>query len=367
VPPGASTAPKGVKLLIVDDEPAVRNVLQALLEDEGYVASSSSGAEAALAAVRADPPDLVLSDLKMPGYDGLWLVDALQREKPDIPVVMLTGYGDTETAVDCLRRGATDYLMKPPRVLDLVRAVERALSKARLSVEQRRYQRELEQRVQDKTAELSKALDAVEGAYSATLSALVAALDAREQETSDHSQRVVRFTLAVANTMGLASPLLDDVGRGALLHDIGKIGVTDKVLLKPGPLTPDEWVEMRKHPDTGYQILAGIPFLQPAAQIVLAHQERFDGTGYPRKLKGEEIPIGARIFAVADTLDAIVSDRPYRKGQTFEAARDEIARCANTQFDPAVVQAFLTLDVELLKALHRGQRKRAPDPSPPVN
>jgi HD-GYP domain-containing protein (c-di-GMP phosphodiesterase class II) len=163
--------------------------------------------------------------------------------------------------------------------------------------------------------------------------------------------------LAIATRLGIKSTELDDVGRGALLHDIGKIGVTDAILLKAGPLTPSEWIQMRKHPEIGATILSGIPFLANAAQIVLSHQERWDGNGYPRRLRGEEIPLGARIFAVADTLDAIVSDRPYRRGASFEDARKEISRCSGTQFDPRVVEAFLDLEVNVIRALHRGESR----------
>lgn len=343
-----------VKVLVVDDDRAVRDVLCALLVDEGYEVESVGGARQALETVASVRPEIVLSDMKMPEHDGMWLLDELQREHPDVGVLLLTGYGDTETAVECLRRGAMDYLLKPPRVVDLVKAVERALSRQRSNLERQRYQAELEARVRAKTAELSRALLDVEDAYTATLSALVAALDAREQETSDHSQRVVRMTLAIAEVMGLEGEALADVGRGALLHDIGKIGVVDAILLKPGPLTPAEWVEMRKHPEVGYQIISGIEFLRPAAEIVLAHQERWDGGGYPRGLKGEEIPLGARIFAIADTFDAIVTSRPYRKGQPIEAARAEILRCRGSQFDPMCVDAFMSLDLETLTSLHNG-------------
>lgn len=349
----AEVRPPAVRVLVVDDEPGVREVLCALLEDEGYVALSVSGAEEALARVAAEPPALVISDLKMPGRDGLWLLDGLRASHPGVAVVMLTGYGDTETAVECLRRGADDYLLKPPRVVDLVRAIERALGRRRSQQEAEQYRRGLEERVEEKTRDLAAALQAVAGAYQSTLAALVAALDAREHETGDHSQRVVRITLAIADRLGLDGSVRDIVARGALLHDIGKIGVADKILLKPGPLTPDEWTEMRRHPDIGYAIIERIPFLEEAAQIVLSHQERWDGTGYPRRLKGDQIPLGARIFAVADTLDAIVNDRPYRKGQPLSAARAEIARCAGTQFDPAVVEAFLALDEEALRALYQ--------------
>jgi putative nucleotidyltransferase with HDIG domain len=345
-----------VRVLVVDDDAAVRDVISALLTEEGYDVQLAANADVALRVVAESSPELVLSDVKMPEKDGLWLLDEMQRLYPDSAVLMLTGYGDTETAVECLRRGAMDYLLKPPRLLDLVRAIERALSRRRSNLERQTYQRVLEERVKEKTAELSTALKEVGTAYASTLSALVAALDAREQETSDHSQRVVRFTLAIAERMGIGAPELDEVARGALLHDIGKIGVVDAILLKPGPLTPAEWVEMRKHPEIGFTILQGIPFLSQASQIVLSHQERWDGNGYPRGLKGHEIPLGARIFAIADTLDAIVSDRPYRKGSSFEDARAEILRCSGTQFDPAAVDAFATIDLDTLRAIHRGGR-----------
>jgi putative nucleotidyltransferase with HDIG domain len=171
----------------------------------------------------------------------------------------------------------------------------------------------------------------------------VAALDAREHETSDHSQRVVRYTSAIAEVMGIRGQELEEIGRGALLHDVGKIGVPDAVLLKPGKLTSEEWKEMRKHPDIGFQMIQNIPFLSTPAQIVLSHQERYDGGGYPRSLVRDEIHIGARIFAVADTLDAMTSDRPYRMGTSFANAIHEIQRCAGTQFDPEVVRAFVSI------------------------
>src|SRR5205085_417787 len=288
-------------------------------------------------------------------HDGLWLLDQVLQRHPNAAVVMLTGYGDTESAVDCLRRGAADYLLKPPRVTELVRAVERAWSRSRLANARSRYHQGLARRVRERTAELTAALQGVAQAYSSTLAALVHALDAREHETSDHSQRVVRYTLAIAGNMGIPAAELEDVGRGALLHDIGKIGVPDSILLKPGPLTPSEWVEMRKHPEVGHRILASIQFLKPAAEIVLAHQERWDGGGYPRRLRGDDIPLGARIFAIADTLDAMTSDRPYRKASTFAEARMEIARCSGTQFDPQCVDAFVIIPDDELEALRHEQ------------
>ncbi|HYR19940.1 MAG TPA: HD domain-containing phosphohydrolase [Myxococcales bacterium] len=339
-------------ILVVDDDPAVRHVISTVLREEGYTVRAAASADQALELLRAsgDVPT-VLSDLKMPGHDGIWLLDQVLQRHPHAAVVMLTGYGDTENAVECLKRGAADYLLKPPRITDLVRAIERAQSRRKLSLARSRYHQGLARRVREKTAELTDALRRTADAYNSTLSALVAALDAREHETSDHSQRVVRYTLAIADKMSIRGEDLDQIGRGALLHDIGKIGVPDSILLKAGPLTPAEWVVMRKHPEIGHQILQTIGFLTQAAEIVLSHQERWDGGGYPRRLKGTEIPLGARIFAIADTLDAMTSDRPYRRGVSYDEARAEIARCSATQFDPACVEAFVSLTVQELTQL----------------
>ncbi|HZJ54835.1 MAG TPA: HD domain-containing phosphohydrolase [Myxococcaceae bacterium] len=339
------------RILIVDDDASVRDVISVLLQEEGYECRTASSAEAALDIAAAEAPPLVISDMKMPGRDGIWLLEAFRERYSETAVIMLTGYGDTEAAVDCLRRGAVDYLLKPPKLTDLIRAIERALAKRRIELARKRYQKKLERKVRDRTGELRTALRNIQHTYQTTLLALVRALDAREHETSDHSQRVVKYTEAIADRLSLRGPELEEIGRGALLHDIGKIGVPDAVLLKPAKLTADEWKEMRRHPDIGYDMIRSIEFLNTPAAIVLSHQERFDGRGYPRGLRGEEIHIGARIFAVADTLDAMTSDRPYRKSTTFENAVDEIKRCAGSQFDPEVVRAFMDLGVKTLRGI----------------
>src|SRR6516164_8443590 len=321
------------RILIVDDDASVRDVISVLLQEEGYECRTASSAEAALDIAAAEAPPLVISDMKMPGRDGIWLLENFRQKYPDTAVIMLTGYGDTEAAVDSLRKGAVDYLLKPPRLTDLIRAIERALAKRRIELARRRYQKKLERKVRDRTTELRAAFKNIASTYQETLLALVRALDAREHETCDHSQRVVRYTSAIAAKLGIAGHELEEIGRGPLLHDIGKIGVPDAVLLKPSKLTAVEWAEMRKHPEIGYQMIQSIPFLSTPATIVLSHQERYDGGGYPRHLQKGDIHIGARIFAVADTLDAMTSDRPYRKGTTFANAIQEIQRCTDTQFD----------------------------------
>lgn len=350
VEPAASEA---ARILIVDDDASVRDVIGVLLSEEGYQCVLAPGAQQALDVTRQSEPHLVISDVKMPGKDGLWLLDRLRKEHPDTAVVMLTAFGDTEAAVECLRRGAADYLLKPPKVTDLIRAIERALARRRHEMARQKYRKSLERRVREKTAELQQALVEVEASYNSTLYALVAALDAREHETSDHSQRVVRYTLAIADRLGVAPSQRPDIARGALLHDIGKIGIPDAILLKPGPLAPGEWDEMRRHPQIGWTILRSIGFLQVPAEIVLSHQERFDGSGYPRGLQGESIPLGARIFAVADALDAMTSNRPYRPACVFAEALGEIQRCGGSQFDPRVVHALLDIGQQGLEAISR--------------
>ncbi len=341
------------RLLIVAEDDAERDALGAALGAEGYVCAGARSPAQALELAQSGELHLVLCNLDAARQEGLRLLDRLRADQPATAVIMLTAQGDTEAAVECLRRGASDCLGKPPQLLELVRAIERALAKRRLELARHRYRTSLELRVREKTAELSKALREIEAAYASTLYALVAALDAREHETSDHSQRVVRFTLAIAEAMDVPAEQRADIARGALLHDIGKIGVPDAILLKPGKLLPHEWEEMRRHPEIGHTILRSIPFLEVPSRIVLAHQERWDGKGYPHRLAGEAIPLGARIFAIADTLDAITSDRPYRRGAPIERAREEVRRHAGTQFDPRCAEAFLSLDPQLLEALRR--------------
>jgi HD-GYP domain-containing protein (c-di-GMP phosphodiesterase class II) len=232
-----------------------------------------------------------------------------------------------------------------------------------------RLERSNEQ-LQKAFVEIRDMSEQLDDAYTGTLESLVAALDMRDQETRGHSSRVASHSLDLAKLLGIEDEdELAMVYRGALMHDVGKIGVPDAILRKPDRLTDEEWEYMRRHPAMGYRILAQVPYLRPAAKIVLAHHERWDGGGYPRGLKGEQIPLGARIFALSDTYDAILSDRPYRKGQPAEAARDEILRCAGAQFDPKVAEAFEALFGKWVaeevgtKAMYLPSRKRAPERS----
>jgi putative nucleotidyltransferase with HDIG domain len=331
------------RILIVDDEEAIREVVATLLEARGYRCEVCTDGRTALERFRAERPDLVLSDIVMPEMDGLKLLEHLRAADPDVPVVMVTALHDISTALDAVRRGAYDYILKPFERDQLYLSVSRALERRRLLEENKNYQRNLERLVEERTSQLSEALNELENSYDYTLEALGGALDLKDAETEGHCQRVTAFTVAIAKAMGVEGAELRHIARGAFLHDIGKMGVPDSILRKPGPLDDEERAVMRRHSEIGHAVLERIPFLKEAAEIVLSHQERYDGKGYPRGLKGEEIPLGARIFAVADTLDAMISDRPYRKALPLSAAQEEIRIHAGTQFDPRVVEVFLQM------------------------
>jgi putative nucleotidyltransferase with HDIG domain len=345
-------APAREKILIVDDEANVRSILRTHLENKGSECVSSPNAFDALSKIKDQRFSLVISDVMMPGMSGMELLRLVKKQDPETAFIMITGLMDINTAIDSLRIGACDFITKPFELPAIQRAVDRALERRRLLIQNRYYQEQLERRVRERSSELNEALHDVEESYKITLEALVTALDAREHETQAHSLRVREYSLTLAASLGLNSDALMHIGRGALLHDVGKIGVRDSILLKPDKLSKSEWIEMRKHPQIGYEILKNIDFLSSAAEIVLCHQERWDGKGYPNSLRGSDIPLGARIFAVVDTLDAMTSNRPYRKALSFEAARAEIRACSGTQFDPHVAEAFLNMSAEYWIAIH---------------
>ena len=330
-------------ILVVDDEEAIREVVSTMLESKGYHCTSVPNGRAAQEQVKRSTPDLVLSDMIMPEMDGIKLLEWMRQYDPEIPVIMVTAIHDISTALESIRRGAYDYILKPFEKDQLFLGVGRALEHRRLVTENRSYQRNLEQLVEERTAQLTGAIAQLEQSYDDTLEALGSALDLKDAETEGHCQRVTAFCIAIAKAMPVTPTYLPILARAAFLHDIGKMAVPDGILRKPGPLNDDEKKIMRTHCDIGYNMLIRIPFLRDAAEIVLAHQEFFDGTGYPRGLKGEQIPLGARIFTIADSLDAMISDRPYRRALPMSHACGEIRRCSGTQFDPKVVDVFLAI------------------------
>lgn len=343
----------GKRVLIVDDDRQVRDVLHEIFFSSGYNCQLATDGQEGLELFQASRPSLTITDVKMPFMDGLEFLKAVRGLDPDAAVIMLTGVGDLKIAIESLKVGAYDFITKPVNFEELLIVAERAVEHRQLLIERREYQVTLERRVEEATRDLALTLRELQDTYRATLEALGSALDTRDVGTEVHSRRVHGYALTVARAHGIPERDIKDIEHGVLLHDIGKIGIPDAILLKPGPLTPEEWIIMRTHPEVGRRLIERIPFLRGAVPIVYHHHEKWDGTGYPLGLRGEAIPLGARIFAVADALDAMIFDRPYSKAIPYEAARKEIRRCAGTHFDPAVVETFLWIPQTVFEEIGR--------------
>ncbi len=332
------------RILVVDDESYIRTIVSAMLADADLETVTAADGNEALEAIQTNPEiDLVLSDIMMVGMDGMTLLERTRTLIPNTPVVMVTAVTDVDVALLAMRNGAYDYLLKPFQQDQLLATVNRALEYRKLLLQNAMYKHKLEELVTARTQMLNQAIADLERSYDITLEALGDALDLKDTETEGHSKRVTAYTIALARAMELSPATIRTIARGAFLHDIGKMAIPDAILLKPGKLNEEEQTIMRQHCARGYDMLRKIPFLADASEIVHSHQEHFDGSGYPRGLRGNDIPLGARIFAVADALDAITSDRPYRKAQPFSKARAEIKRCSGTQFDPRVVDILMSM------------------------
>jgi putative nucleotidyltransferase with HDIG domain len=342
------------RILVVDDEEAIREIVSSMLTTAGYACQQAASGTQALAVLDSGEEfELMLSDLMMADLDGIGLLERTKERFPDMPVVMVTAVHDISVALAAIRNGAYDYLLKPFEREQLMNTVGRALENRRLKLENRTYQTNLESLVEARTDQLQAAMGELERSYDITLQALGDALDLKDAETEGHSKRVTAFTIAIARAMGVPREQIPVIARGAFLHDIGKMAIPDAILRKPGKLDEEERAIMREHCYRGYQMLKKISFLAEACDIVYSHQEKYDGTGYPRGLKGNEIPLGARIFSVADTLDAIISDRPYRPARSLAAARKEILEWSGRQFDPEVVEVFQRMPDEIFEDLRR--------------
>jgi response regulator RpfG family c-di-GMP phosphodiesterase len=349
----------GRSILIVDDEQVIRRLLTDCFDGSHWCATAAS-AEEAIEQLDSGSFNLVLSDITMPGKSGLELCAYVQEAHPQTVVVMMSAMIGIDYAVDAMRVGAFDYITKPFDLRRVKMAVDRALRYQRAVEDKQRYEQMLEERVLIRTAELRSAnedlkfmVDTLYGNYRATLRGLAGTLEARDIETRGHSDRVVAYSMRLGEKMGLTSTDLIALEQGALLHDIGKVGVPDAVLLKPGSLTTEEWVRMREHVSHGLRIIEGVEFLAGARWVVGQHHEKYDGSGYPSRLRGDTIHINARIFAVADAYDAIRSDRPYRAGQSHEVAYEAIAAGSGSHFDPNVVDAFLSTSRQELDDIRR--------------
>jgi response regulator RpfG family c-di-GMP phosphodiesterase len=339
-----SSQQAAARVLVVDDESTARKLLSLILNGPAFRCISANSGEEALVALQREPFDAVISDLNMPGISGLELLSEVRGCYPGMAFLVVTGTDDVDVGVAAMRTGADDYLVKPFREGTVLASLERALHKRALERQVENYRQHLEEMVVERTAQLHDALEQVERSYEDTLQGLGAAIDLRDHGTAGHSQRVCRYSIEIARRMGWSDEQLKTLARGAHLHDIGKLGIPDGILLKPGALDAREWELMQRHVLIGFDLVKNIPFLADAAEIVLMHHERFAGGGYPHGLKSDEIAMGARIFSVADAFDVITSDRPYKRASSFQLARETIRRMSGSQFDPKVVEVFLSID-----------------------
>jgi putative two-component system response regulator len=322
--------------LIVDDEPGVRKFLTRMLQAQGFQCfEAASGREALRVLDRIDTPPLIVSDMRMPEMDGITFLEVVRDQYPDTSVIMLTGMNDTSTAVDCLHRGAADFLLKPISMSEFQARVTRALEKRALVLQNRFYQEHLERQVHEQATRIQELF--LQG-----VQMLARALEAKDAYTRGHSIRVSQYAVAMASRMGFAGVSLDGIRLGGELHDIGKIGTREAVLHKPGTLTAEEFRQITEHPLLGERMLSPLAQESPdVLRIVRSHHERLDGRGFPDGLRGEKIPIEARIVAVADAFDAMTTRRPYRESRSPADALAELRRVAGSQLDPEAVEAFV--------------------------
>ncbi len=336
------------RILVVDDEAIIRETVAEYLRSHGFECVTAATGEQALTQLKTGGFALLIADIRMPGYTGLQLLNYVAENCRRVSVIMITAVADLQTAVDSMKLGAFDYITKPFDLDLVVESVKKALHQRSQRIRDDQIAKNLQRALKSKTFALNSALKDLKLHRDTTLEALVRALDAREHETGCHSARVQAYAVTLAERLGLEGDRLANLARGALLHDIGKIGVSDQILLKKGKLTEGEWAQIKKHPLIGHEIVKGVSFLGRASALIISHHERFDGKGYPSGLKGEAVALEARLFAVIDTYDAMTSDRPYRKALNPEIAKEEIIRCSGSQFDPRIVDSFLEIPQTLL-------------------
>lgn len=356
------------QILVIEDDQYSREAISEILEEWGYDVLQAENGREGIRRFDTTHPSLVMTDLKMPGIGGLEVLKYVQTEAPDIPVIVVSGTDDIEDVKRALRLGAVDFVSKPISDIDaLEHTVHKAVAKYLLYFENQKYQQLLEEEVSARTAELCRQLaeriqmeqtlkenkarihqahEALVRSYDATLQGWSMAMELRDRETEGHSMRVTDMTVQLAKMLGAREEELRMFRYGAMLHDIGKLGIPDSILFKPGKLTDEEWEIMKRHPVYAYEMLAPIEYLKGALDIPHFHHERWDGSGYPLGLKGEEIPLAARIFAIVDVWDALSSDRPYRNRWEKEQVIEYIKSLSGIQFDPKVVEAFLYLQGE---------------------
>jgi putative two-component system response regulator len=330
---------KQEKILIVDDETGIRRLLNHKLSKAGYTCQEAESAERALEKMKASPAELMILDIKMPGKSGIELLPEIKAKYPNTSVIMATAITDASNAINCMREGADDYICKPFNLEEVAISADKALEKRRLELEIREYQERLQQKVEEQTAEIRRL-------FLGAIEALVFALEAKDKYTAGHSRRVTKIALAIARELGLPRDEIEDLRWGSLLHDVGKIAVNQSIQNKPEKLTPVEYEHIMIHTQIGAGIVKPV-VNDRVVDMIEHHHDRYDGTGLNQTVAGEDIPLGARIMAVADAFDAMTSHRPYRPAMPVEEALGEIKRCVDTQFDPVVARAFLKISASL--------------------
>ena len=323
--------------MIVDDEASVRRLLNNKLTGDGYLCYEASDAEQALDELHRKKIGLVMLDIKMPGKSGIELLPEIKSVHPDIAVIMITATADMHTAIQCLKQGAYDYITKPFELDEITISATRALATRRLELDNKEYKQHLEEKV-------FKQANIIRASFLNAITALIYALEAKDAYTSGHSQRVSELSAAIACELRLPKAHIDKLKLAGLLHDIGKIGVQESVLNKPGHLTEAEFELVKLHPETGEHILSPIVDSTEILMAVRSHHEHYNGKGYPDGLQKDAIPLGARILAISDAYEAMTSERPYRKSMSADAALYEIERNKGNQFDPEIANAFTKIE-----------------------
>ena len=332
-----------ISVLVVDDEEPIRNALRKYLKQQQFEVHTAGSGDEALQLLRLHKIALMLSDIRMPGTSGIDLVPQALEIEPDLAILMLTAVNDATSAALCMQRGAMDYLTKPIELADLGRAVQRALKRREMLLENRHLNQWLKEEVTTRTHELQRERNRLENVSTATLEALVNALEAKDPYLRGHSARVADLSANLAAELGLSEEDIDRVRMAGRLHDLGKIGTREAVTNKEGPLTPEEFEHVKQHVIIGAQILAPLVHLGDVVAMVRTHHERWDGTGYPDGLRGEEVPMGGRIIAAAEVFDALTTARPYQEKMTPEQAAERMGDLAGTVLDPTVVVGLTRL------------------------
>jgi putative two-component system response regulator len=329
------------RILIVDDDAMICSILERKLTEEGYSCRTANNGEEALSLFYKEGFSLIISDIKMPEMDGIELLKRVKAVNPKMMVIMITAYLEIDLAVIAMRLGAYDLILKPFDLALVIHSVSKALEKKRLEEEIEGYHKNLEKLVEERTAELRQAYRTLKKAHLDSVKVLAEAIEAKDPYTRGHSDRVKGISLKIAMQLGFSTERLESLEYGALLHDIGKIGIKDGILQKPGPLSPEERRHIQDHPLIGAKMLEGIDFFRDKIAMIRNHHEYFDGNGYPDGLIGEVIPLEARIIAVADVFDAMTSLRPYRRAIPIEDVLVELQKGKGGQFDPQIVEVFL--------------------------